>query len=254
MGCCCLQVTIQAQSDGESRFLHDQLAIMAPIMLAVSASTPIHKGHLVNTDTRWDVISQAVDDRRQMEMGINDGTVVQPSPQLAGNGIKRLKKSRYSSISRYITKTHNDDEANALKKLNDIDAGIDEESYKMLIDAGIDESLASHIAHLFTRDPLVIFEDSIYLDDNRTLDHFENIQSTNWRSMRWKTPCLEMGYAAEKAIDSKVNDKDTSNDMALESTGIITIISTTNNTNNTDSTRARMASGIPPVGSTIDRF
>ena len=220
MGCCCLQVTIQSKSDEESRFLHDQLATIAPLMLALSASTPIHKGYLVNTDTRWDVISQAVDDRRKMEMGIDiSNQVVQVAPELAGNGIKHLSKSRYSSISRYITKTHNDNEAHALNKLNDIDAGIDEQSYKILRDAGIDESLASHIAHLFTRDPLVIFEDSIYLDDNNALDHFENIQSTNWRSMRWKTPCLEMGYAAQKAIDNKVHDNNDSNNVDLESVG-----------------------------------
>ena len=64
----------------------------------------------------------------------------------------------------------------------------------MLIEGGIDESLASHIAHLFTRDPLVIFDDAIYLDDNAVVDHFDNIQSTNWRTMRWKTPSLAGKY------------------------------------------------------------
>ena len=48
--------------------------------------------------------------------------------------------------------------------------------------------LAAHLSHLFVRDPLVIFNDTIYLDDEQSLDHFENIQSTNWRTVRWKTP------------------------------------------------------------------
>lgn len=44
MGCCCLQITFQARDLGESRHLYDQLAVMAPIMLALTAGTPIHKG------------------------------------------------------------------------------------------------------------------------------------------------------------------------------------------------------------------
>jgi glutamate--cysteine ligase catalytic subunit len=53
MGCCCLQVTMQCRSDEESRFLHDQLAVLSPLMQALSASTPVLKGKLAATDTRW---------------------------------------------------------------------------------------------------------------------------------------------------------------------------------------------------------
>ena len=46
-----------------------------------------------------------------------------------------------------------------------------------------------HIAHLFTRDPLVMFEGRIQeLDDTTEVEHFENIQSTNWQTVRWKPP------------------------------------------------------------------
>lgn len=48
--------------------------------------------------------------------------------------------------------------------------------------------LARHIAHLFIRDPLVIFEELLNVDDNETTDHFENLQSTNWQTMRFKPP------------------------------------------------------------------
>ena len=49
--------------------------------------------------------------------------------------------------------------------------------------------LARHVAHLFTRDPLVIFEGLIdELDDKVATDHFENLQSTNWQTVRWKPP------------------------------------------------------------------
>lgn len=38
---------------------------------------------------------------------------------------------------------------------------------------GIDKLLAQHIAHLFIRDPLSLFEEKIHLDDENESDHFE---------------------------------------------------------------------------------
>ena len=38
MGCCCLQVTFQAQSIDEARFLYDQLTPLTPIMVGCSIS------------------------------------------------------------------------------------------------------------------------------------------------------------------------------------------------------------------------
>lgn len=71
---------------------------------------------------------------------------------------------------------------------------------------GIDDLLAKHIAHLFIRDPLVVFSETIDQDDAYSSDHFEvstydltlmfakfifpvqNIQSTNWQTLRFKPP------------------------------------------------------------------
>merc|ERR1719487_720733 len=69
MGCCCLQITWQARDIEESRNLYDQLAVLSPLMLALSAACPIFKGKLVDTDVRWRVIAAAVDDRTAAEMG-----------------------------------------------------------------------------------------------------------------------------------------------------------------------------------------
>jgi glutamate--cysteine ligase catalytic subunit len=52
----------------------------------------------------------------------------------------------------------------------------------------VDELLANHIAHLFIRDPLVIFNEKIKQNDLIDSDHFENLQSTNWQHMRFKPP------------------------------------------------------------------
>lgn len=46
MGCCCLQMTFQAQSLEEARHLYDQLTALTPIMLALSAASPIWRGYL----------------------------------------------------------------------------------------------------------------------------------------------------------------------------------------------------------------
>ena len=69
MGCCCLQMTFQAQSIDEAKHLYDQLAPLTPILLALSASSPIWRGYLSDVDCRWDVISGACDDRTREELG-----------------------------------------------------------------------------------------------------------------------------------------------------------------------------------------
>lgn len=69
MGSCCLQITFQAKNITEGRKLYDQLSPLGPIMLALTAATPIYKGFLADTDVRWNQISRAVDDRTPEELG-----------------------------------------------------------------------------------------------------------------------------------------------------------------------------------------
>uniref|UniRef100_A0A8C9L7U4 Glutamate--cysteine ligase n=1 Tax=Pavo cristatus TaxID=9049 RepID=A0A8C9L7U4_PAVCR len=125
------QVTFQACSISEARYLYDQLATICPIV-------PLKNNHY------------------------------------------RISKSRYDSIDSYLSECG--------EKYNDIDLTIDKDIYEHLIKEGIDHLLAQHIAHLFIRDPLTLFEEKIHLDDANESDHFENIQSTNWQTMRFKPP------------------------------------------------------------------
>lgn len=69
MGSCCLQITFQAKNITEGRQMYDQLSPLGPIMLALTAATPIYKGFLANTDVRWNQISRAVDCRTPEELG-----------------------------------------------------------------------------------------------------------------------------------------------------------------------------------------
>lgn len=61
-----------------------------------------------------------------------------------------------------------------------------------LLCSGVDPILSRHVAHLFTRDPLVMFEGSVHVDDTSTTEHFENIQSTNWQTVRRYLTCLKV--------------------------------------------------------------
>lgn len=197
MGCCCLQVTFQAKDIEESRFMYDQLAVVAPIMMALTASTPILKGRLADTDCRWGIISESVDDRTLAERGriaSNNTADDYADPDLAGRGIRRIYKSRYDCISTFIYQGSNAEEGSGMENrvlnmYNDIPVPIDEEYYQQLRDVGVDPALSQHISHLFIRDPLVIFDGAVEeLDDEKQTEHFESIQSTNWQSVRWKPP------------------------------------------------------------------
>jgi glutamate--cysteine ligase catalytic subunit len=170
MGCCCLQCTFQCCNISEARFFYDQLAVMAPIMLALTAATPVLKGLLADTDARWNIIAASVDDRTPAERG-------------EVPGVKPIAKSRYDSISTYISPY-----PTLRPEYNDLDICTDEGTYNTLVEAGMDTVLARHFAHLFIRDPLVIYADRIELDDQKYSDHFENIQSTNWQTVRFKPP------------------------------------------------------------------
>ena len=52
----------------------------------------------------------------------------------------------------------------------------------------MDDLLATHFAHLFIRDPIVVFNEDLISLDLDKVDHFENLQSTNWQHMRFKPP------------------------------------------------------------------
>ncbi|XP_044751273.1 glutamate--cysteine ligase [Coccinella septempunctata] len=170
MGCCCLQLTFQACNIKEARTLYDQLTPLCPIMLAFSAASPAHRGFLTDVDCRWSIIAASVDCRTDEERGLK--------PLSEDKFV--IKKSRYDSIDSYLSPQG--------EKFNDIPLIYDPEVYQKLRDNDIDHLLAQHIAHLFIRDSLVLFSEKVHQNDEEDTDHFENIQSTNWQTMRFKPP------------------------------------------------------------------
>lgn len=163
----CLQMTFGTPNLSTARFLYDQMAVLAPIFLALSAATPMLRGWLSDYDARWKVLEQGCDCRTDEEL-------------------KTYKRTRYGPVSWYLA-----DDEYAKKysaELNDVELPIYEPGYDQLMAGGMDEILARHFASLWIRDPLVIFGDRVKLDNTTRVDHFENIQSTNWNSVRFKPP------------------------------------------------------------------
>ncbi|SPO06726.1 related to gamma-glutamylcysteine synthetase [Cephalotrichum gorgonifer] len=194
MGSCCLQITFQAKNITEGRQMYDQLSPIGPIMLALTAATPIYKGFLADTDVRWNQISRSVDCRTPEELG---------EKPLSQNRW-RIPKSRYASNSTYIST-----DRRLRPEYMDPDLVVDEDIKAQLLAGGMDDRLATHFAHLFIRDPIVIFEEDLQeLDLNKT-DHFENLQSTNWQHMRFKPPPADnsIGWRVEfRPMEIQITD------------------------------------------------
>lgn len=73
----------------------------------------------------------------------------------------------------------------------------------------MDDRLATHFAHLFIRDPIVIFAEDLRELDLAKTDHFENIQSTNWQHMRFKPPPADntIGWRVEfRSMEIQMTD------------------------------------------------
>lgn len=79
-----------------------------------------------------------------------------------------INKSRYDSIDSYLS-----NDADYKAKYDDLDLVYDKDIYDRLRKNTVDDKLAKHIAHLFIRDPLVIFKELLNVDDTISADHFE---------------------------------------------------------------------------------
>lgn len=194
MGSCCLQITFQAKNIREGRTLYDQLSPLGPVLLALTAATPIYKGFLVDTDVRWNQISRAVDDRTREELG----------EVPLKNDRWRIPKSRYASNSTYIAQ-----DPRLRPEYMDPNLIVDEAIKQKLVDGGMDDLLATHFAHLFIRDPIVIFSEDLKSLDPEGSNHFENIQSTNWQHMRFKPPPpdADIGWRVEfRSMEIQITD------------------------------------------------
>lgn len=106
----------------------------------------------------------------------------------------RIPKSRYASNSTYISQ-----DPRLRPEYMDPELVVDPAIKKRLMAGGMDELLATHFAHLFIRDPIVVFAEDLQKLDLSQTNHFENLQSTNWQHIRFKPPPAEndIGWRVE---------------------------------------------------------
>jgi glutamate--cysteine ligase catalytic subunit len=133
-------------------------------------------------------------------------TIPQANPwQPLKNDRWRIPKSRYASNSTYIAQ-----DPRLRKEYLDPELVVDEDIKKRLMEGGMDDQLATHFAHLFIRDPLVIFSEDLEELDLNKGDHFENLQSTNWQHMRFKPPPSDkddIGWRVEfRSMEIQITD------------------------------------------------
>jgi len=116
-------------------------------------------------------------------MSVDDRTAQERDP----NSEKYVYKSRYSPVYSYISEhEYIQDFHNDYPKLP-----IDEQILKTLQAEGIPNRLAVHISNILYRDPLVIFDQKLNMIDSKDRSHWENFNSTNWNSLRFKPPKIE---------------------------------------------------------------
>ena len=75
-----------------------------------------------------------------------------------------------------------------LDRYEDAHSAIDDGVKEELLRNGMDERLANHFAHLFARDPLVVFSKDAESDATEDTALFEAVQSTIYNPVRFKPP------------------------------------------------------------------
>ncbi|KAF2403135.1 GCS-domain-containing protein [Trichodelitschia bisporula] len=159
-GACGLQATFQCASLGQARALHDSLTIVAPVLLALSAATPIYAGVLVDTDARFARTGMAVDDRAP------------------GEGVA----ARWGVPGMYLADAPMEDETRYL----DPGHRLGETYVGRLEEAGMDGVMARYFAAMHGRDPLYVRgEEAEGLSGEAV---FRSLCGSDWSAVRMKIP------------------------------------------------------------------
>lgn len=205
MGMGCIQTTFSCVDEAEARYLYDQITVLSPLFLAMTAATVAHRGIMSELTTRWNVLSQAVDDRRDEEHS-------------------KIPFSRFSTVSLFISK-----EAYLVEnygRLNDVKVPSYPQVYEACLHAGLDRIIARHFAAIFVRDALVAFEEDLeQVNIHKTDAHFEAFQSTNWNTVRFKPPpCNGGSYPIPWRVEFRCCESQMRNDECIS---LVTLMATT---------------------------
>lgn len=169
-GSCCTQATCLCPNLSDARYLYDQLLVLAPLFLPLTASAPFWRGMVAATDTRMEAFRETWDDRTPSEVDQRcprcSRAATSPQVFLADTGPLLGREADY----------------------NDVPATVHQPSLDRLVASGVDQLLATHVAQLFVRDPLNVFRERLEVDNAMVGDHWEQLQSSNWGTVRFKPP------------------------------------------------------------------
>ena len=219
MGNTGLQCTFQAKNISQARVVYDFLVPIVPVLSTLGGNTAAFRGIITDINNRYNLIAQSVDDRSPSDLYYQ-------------------AQSRYGVTPSYI--------AESGMQYNDTLITIDKACYAWALKAGFDEALAAHLANIFSRDPLVVYDTEIdhivpsaeevaesisrvgsqdslsagyvspagagtppsYQDIESGL--FEGLQSTSWYSLRFKPPPpgrSSIGWRVEfRPLDTQTTD------------------------------------------------
>lgn len=173
-GCCAIQTTFQAPTEREARWLHDQLICLGPALLALTASTPMHSGYLVDRDCRWDSLADALDDRqltRATKCAEGHECADASTPHRFSSNQVFISQDRPSSIPHTCSQLY-------------VDLGVK----ARLMHGGMDELLATHFAYILSRDPLFLTHSDVSEhSDPDAMQDFAAFQGV-WQHVHLKLP------------------------------------------------------------------
>ena len=184
LGMSCLQCTFSTQSLDHARYVFDQMHVISPLFLALTAGTPFHKGKISDWDARWKTIEGLTDCRTPEERN--------PESE------HYLPTSRYCETQLYLWNgsfnkpSYNDSKLNFKEETVSY---IKEAARELNIE--IDDYLITHLANIFKRDALIVHENFKKMTDDENLI-FDMLNGTNWNSVRLKIPINDtIGWRVE---------------------------------------------------------
>ncbi|KAL4800156.1 glutamate-cysteine ligase catalytic subunit [Aspergillus venezuelensis] len=180
MGVCGLQVTLQAKNRREACWLHDQLSVLGPLMLALTAATPACKGVLADSDARWDIFRFMSDDRTSEE---RDADYLLEQHTI------------YAKLRSGISPIYVSDEGTPYQSyLPSHPSNMQEELHRH----GVSPNHAAHLSHFCQWDPLVLETDHINTHGPDDTYHFSTLYRSSWPHVRLKFPAGDnLGWRVE---------------------------------------------------------
>ncbi|XP_064600761.1 glutamate--cysteine ligase catalytic subunit-like [Liolophura sinensis] len=153
--CSGLQVTIQAKSLQEARYLHDQLAVLSPVLICLTVATPVAYGLVKQNDSRLGMLLQAQDDRTEEER----------KPVVDANGEVRHMLPRSGLVPWYLS-----DEG---QHYNDLKLVYNAPVHHTCVRKGIDMGMAMHTAILFSHAFYAVKENEMMTQEKDSTQLFE---------------------------------------------------------------------------------